>query len=209
MEILHVSRLPPPARELDLPALVGAGAWARLPPAVQRRFAHATHDTTYRGELVLHCSRIGHLFAWVGRLFGGPLAAGNCAAPAVVRVRSDGLGGVVWERHLLLAGHDRLVRSTKSADGTRGIVERTDGGLSMALKVFEDAGALVFESRRYFLSLGPWRLPIPMALAPGVCRVEHHDLGGGRFRFVLSMVHPWWGTTFVQDGEFHDPEVNE
>lgn len=193
---------------LDLPAVVGPAAWARLPAAVQRRFAQAHHDVTYHGHLALHCSRVGRFFALASRLLGGPLTGLRGVVPAVVHVYSDRIGGVVWERRLHSNGRETLVRSTKLAGGARRVVERTDGGLSMELDVFEAGGALVFRSRRYFLALGAWRLPLPMAVMPGVCRVEHHDLGGGRFRFLLSMVHPWWGTTFVQDGVFHDPEVN-
>ncbi|OUM03562.1 DUF4166 domain-containing protein [Variovorax sp. JS1663] len=192
--------------QLDLQTLVGAEGWRRLPVAVQRRFAHAHRDVVYAGELTLHCSPIGRVFAWASALLGGPLTAARGDAPARVRVHGDGRGGVVWERHLALAGHDKVVRSTKLADARGRLVERTDGGLSMALDVFEDGGALVFESRCYFFALGGSRLPIPHLLTPGTCRVEHHDLGAGRFRFVLSMAHPWWGTTFRQSGVFHDPE---
>jgi hypothetical protein len=76
----------------------------------------------------------------------------------------------------------------------------------MALRVFEDDGALVFESQRYFFALGRWHLPVPALLSPGVCRVSHRDLGAGRFRFTLTMTHPRWGQTFHQTGVFADPE---
>ena len=198
---------------LDLAALVGAEGWSRLPAAVQRRFAAAHADTVYRGHMDLHCSRGGRVMALLGALFGGPLT-GRCAqhVPTTVNVRGNGRGGVVWERRFHRAteggdaGPDRVVRSTKEMD-TDGVTlrERTDGGLSMALRVFEDDGMLVFESRRYFLALGDWRLPVPALLSPGVCRVSHRDLGAGRFRFTLTMTHPLWGRTFHQTGVFADP----
>lgn len=196
-----------PRAELDLPAVLGPAAWGRLPAAVQRRFARGHRDVTYRGELVLHCSPVGRLFALASRLVGDPLTGTRGTVSAIVHVRSDAAGGVVWERHLGLPGREKVVRSTK-LPGSHGVVERTDGGVAMDLDVFEADGALVFQSRRYVLALGRWRVPVPAALTPGVCRVEHHDLGAGRFRFVLSMVHPWWGVTFLQNGVFHDPEVN-
>ena len=198
-----------PAPALDIAALLGPAAWSRLPEAVRRRFARGHGDAVYEGTLALHCSAIGRCFALASRLLGGPLTAERApAVPAHVRVRGDGRGGMVWERHLRVAGgkRERIVRSTKLADGASGLVERTDGGLAMVLSVFEEEGALVFESRRYFLALGRWRLPVPMLLTPGVCRVEHHDEGGGRFRFTLSMVHPLWGETFHQTGVFTDPQ---
>src|SRR5438477_12663303 len=87
------------ATPLDLPALVGATGWARLPQAVQRRFGAAHANATYIGRMDLRCSRIGHCHAWMARLFGGPLTRINASAvPTAVRVYDNGRGGVVWER---------------------------------------------------------------------------------------------------------------
>jgi len=192
---------------LDIASRLPASDWSNLPQAVRRRFAAARHDTTYDGALDLDCSLVGRGFALLSRLAGGPLP--GCrreAVPARVRVYDDGHGGVVWERHLHMPAGVRVVRSTKMAGPGRALVERTDGGLAMLLDVFADEGALVFRSRRYFLAFGRWRLPVPGLLTPGTCRVEHRDLGAGRFRFTLSMVHPLWGRTFHQTGVFRDPE---
>lgn len=209
MDLLHRTTIPAvPVQALDIAALVGPPAWQRLPAAVRRRFARGHADTHYAGALDLHCSRIGRCFACFAAVLGGPLTTLRAAGvPAVVRVHGDARGGVVWERRLRMrGGGERVVRSTKEAGPGGALVERTDGGLAMELDVYEEAGALVFRSRRYFLALGPARLPIPMLLTPGVCRVAHIDEGDGRFRFTLSMVHPWWGTTFRQSGLFTDPK---
>jgi len=193
---------------LDMASIVGPQAWARLPAAVRRRFARAHADATYVGALDLACSPVGRCYALLTRIFGGPLTAIRSAAvPARVRVYGDGRGGVVWERHLDAAAGARVVRSTKlKGEHDHTLIERTDGGLSMVLDVYEEEGALVFRSRRYFLACGSWRLPIPMLLTPGACRVEHRDQGGGTFLFLLTMVHPWWGCTFRQSGLFADPK---
>ena len=196
------------AAALDLPALVGAAGWARLPAAVQRRFGNAHADTSYLGRMDLHCSRIGRVYAWLARLVGGPLPRIDATAvPTTVNVSRNGHGGVVWERrfHGGAAQAGCTVRSTKEIDAGGGLLERTDGGLSMALDVFEEEGSLVFRSSRYWLVLGALRLPIPALLTPGVCRVTHTDLGQGLFRFTLSMAHPLWGQTFHQSGVFADP----
>ncbi len=193
---------------LDLQSFVGAAAWARLPPAVQRRFATAHADASYEGHMTLRCSLIGRLYAACSHVLGGPLPNRNASdIGTTVRVRDNGRGGVVWERdfHAGQDGWRHVVRSTKEADARGGLMERTDGGLSMSLDVFEENGELVFRSRRYWLLLGPWRLGIPAWLAPGTCRVVHTDLGAGRFRFTMSMVHALWGETFYQTGVFSDP----
>lgn len=198
---------------LDLAGLVGPEGWQRLPAAVRRRFGHrAQAPVVYEGRMDLHCSALGRVFAALGRGIGGPLTRERAAGvPTRVRVKPDGRGGVVWERQFIgLGGRagrpPRVVRSTKCRAGDGGLVERTDGGLAMRLAVFEQAGALVFESRGYFLDLFGWALPLPTWCTPGTCRVEHQDRGGGRFRFVMTMRHRWWGETFRQCGVFVDPQ---
>lgn len=203
--------LPAPLSEspapLDLAALLGPAAWARLPAAVRRRFAAGHAEAHYQGELSLRCSRIGRLFAWASRCFKGPLTTLRAShLPATVRVAPDGQGGVVWERWIGSGTAAACVSSTKERGPDGGLVERTVGGLGMALDLFEQDGALVFQSRRYFLAWRGLRLPLPNWASPGVCRVSHQDLGGGCFRFSLSMTHPLWGETFHQTGVFADPE---
>ena len=152
------------------------------------------------------------MFALASRLFGSPLSGVTSnAVPTSVRVFDDGRGGMVWERSFHTAGDGapHVVRSTKQLGADGGLLERTDGGLSMALDVFEERGALVFESRRFTLMLGRLRLPVPALLTPGTCRVTHTDLGDGLFRFELDMVHPLWGHTFHQSGVFADPVADD
>lgn len=194
---------------LDLAALLGAAQWHRLSPAIRRRFAAGHAPVRYSGALDVRRSRMGRCFAWASRLLGGPLLdADEDGVPAEVRVHCDARGGVVWERHLRLPGRRdaAVVRSTKLRGPDGGLQERTSGGLSMALDVVVEDGALVFYSRRYFLALGAFCVPIPDGLTPGRCRVEHRDEGPGTFRFTLDMAHPLWGCTFFQTGVFTDPE---
>ena len=194
-----------PRRSLDLAVLVGAAGWSRLPPAVRRRFGVGHGSATYHGTMELRCSRTGRLFARLSRLFGSPLCgASEASLEASVRVFDDGHGGMVWERDF----RSQVVRSTKQLDADGRLLERTDGGLSMGLVVYELDGALVFESRRFLLLLRRLRVRVPALLTPGTCRVVHTDLGGGRFRFDLDMVHPLWGRTFHQSGVFADPVVD-
>lgn len=198
------------ARPLDLAALVGATGWARLAPAIRRRFAAGHAPVCYAGRMTLACSALGRLYAALARPFGAPLTRARVRdLPTLVDVHADARGGVVWTRLFGGVGGaaaGQRVRSTKELDADGGLLERTDGGLAMALDVFEEDGALVFESRRFWLMRGRWRMPVPLWLSPGRCRVAHADLGDGTFRFTLSMTHPWFGETFRQDGVFVDPQ---
>jgi hypothetical protein len=166
------------------------------------RFAAGHADVVYRGQMDLHCSAWGRLLAWLAAPLGAPLCPQRAQqVPTTVSVRADGHGGVVWTRDM----DGKTVQSTKRRHPDGGVWECTRGGLSMALDVFEDAGALVFESRRYCWLFGPVRLPLPHWLGPGRCRVTHEDLGGCRFRFTLAMQHPVLGETFRHTGVFVDP----
>jgi hypothetical protein len=161
--------------------------------------------------MALDRSAAGLAFALLALPFRAPLPwRRSGAAPAEVRVRDDGAGGVVWERWLDLgaAGGPVLIRSTKRLGPDGALLECVEGGLGMVLALREEDGALVFESRRYFLALGgAWRVPLPAALTPGRCRVTHAEENGDprRFRFTLEIRHPLWGRCFHQTGVFEDP----
>lgn len=198
---------------LDLSALLGAREWERLRPAIRRRFAagHAAAAPVYRGTMALGRSPVGLAFALLALPFRTPLPWRRAgAAPAEVRVRDDGAGGVVWERRLDLgaAGGPVLIRSTKRLGPDGALLECVEGGLGMMLALREENGALVFESLRYFVALGDAiRVPVPATLTPGRCRVTHAEEDGDprRFRFTLEMRHPLWGLCFHQTGVFEDP----
>jgi Domain of unknown function (DUF4166) len=198
-----------PAEPLHIETLLPAGDWAALSPDIRRRFAaaHAHAPVIYRGALTIRRSPIGALFALLAAPLGQPLPrrAGEDITTEV-HVSPDARGGMVWERWLLAQGRPAArVRSTKRM-GQGGLEECTDRGLGMALDVFTENGALVFQSRGYFFSIGRWRLRLPGWAGPGTCRVTHTSLSAELFRFTLEMRHPFFGMIFVQRGMFIDPE---
>lgn len=199
---------PRPPAGPDFETLVGPFGWRRLHPEVRRRFSddHAA-AVTYPGRLEVERNWAGLLFALGAKLLGGPLPVARAAgAAAIVCVRSNGQGGVVWERWLELR-KDRAplrIASTKQTDDSGRLLECVEGGLGMVLRVFEQGRGLVFESQSYFMTLFGRRVPLPHWLTPGVCRVEHHHVTEGQFRFGLTVTHPVFGRTFAQTGIFHD-----
>jgi hypothetical protein len=161
----------------------------------------------YRGAMDVRMNWLGWLFARACRLIGTPLAPWpGVGVPVAVSVRSLPGGAILWERAYAYRGRPGLnIASRKEAAPDGSLLEITRGGLGMRLAVTVEAGAIIFRSTAYFWRLGVVRLPIPTWLTPGRACVVHRDLGGGRFHFELSFVHPLAGETFVNAGDFRDP----
>ncbi len=185
--------------------VLGAAAWSRLPEAVRERFADTTATARYAGAFeVVRASVVGRVFAWLGTMFGTPVAprTGDNVA-ATVTVQPDA-HGVAWNREYHWAdGARHLVKSTKVVTGEGRLIEKLAARLCMPLATFEDGGVLHFVSRGYYFDLGfGLRLWLPALLSPGVTHVEHIDLGHGWFRFTMTVTHPLLGEVFFQTGRF-------
>ena len=192
-------------------ALLGAGAWNRLPSGVQARFSKRLLPgaaVTYVGEIVeSRRTWAGFLLTQLCRVVGAPLPLHDAVgAPAVVTVTEDGrTGGQFWTR---MYGQDRgfpqVIHSSKRFGGPTGLEEYLGRGVGIALTVRADEQALHFLSRHYFLALGGVRLRLPRWMAPGDLTISHIDRGEGAFAFVLALRHPLLGEIINQTGVFHD-----
>jgi hypothetical protein len=193
---------------LDFRRLVGEAAWSRLPLAVRERFGlhRVGEEITYPGEMVVRASRFGLFLAQACRLIGTPLAPWTGeAVPMRVVVRMEA-GGVVWDRWYGFVGRPEILVTSRKQLGRAGeLLEVARGGLGMRSEVTVEAGVLHFRGVGYVWVLGPMVIPLPTFLTPGVAHVVHEDLGGGRFRFAMSFIHPWLGETIFQEGVFTDP----
>jgi hypothetical protein len=153
---------------------------------------------------VVRASALGRVFAWVGTLFGTPVAprAENHVAARVL-VRPDARG-VAWDREYLWADGTRsLVCSTKVVTEDGLLIEMLPARLCMPLDTYVEGGVLHFVSRGYYFHLGAgFRLWLPALLSPGVTHVEHIDLGHGWFRFTMTVTHPLGGEVYFQTGRF-------
>jgi hypothetical protein len=190
--------------------VLGPDAWNRLPEAVRERFADTTAAACYAGAFeVVRASALGRVFAWVGTLFGTPVAPrveDNVAARVLVLPDTH---GVAWNREYLWSdGKRHLVRSTKVVTADGSLIEKLPARLCMPLDTYEDGGVLHFVSRGYYFDLGfgavgaGFRLWLPDIVSPGVTHVEHIDLGHGWFRFTMTVTHPLLGEVFFQTGRF-------
>jgi hypothetical protein len=209
----HVTTLPAPlTRERahdptphGLRHVLGAAAWQRLPEAVRERFADGAAAVTYAGAFeIVRANWMGKAFAWLGVMFGTPVAprCGNDVAARVL-VRPD-REGVVWTRiYEWPDGGANHVRSTKVVTPLGTLVEKLPARLNMPLHAYEAGRVLHFVSQGYYFDLGfGLRLPLPAPFSPGVTHVEHIDLGHGWFRFTMTVTHPRLGELFFQTGRF-------
>ena len=201
--------------DLRYRALMGQKAWEALAPDVRRRFSHrlaAGESLVYSGQIVeTHLSRLGRLLVTAARLIGGPfpLRAYGAGEPTVVTVTEDKASqGQFWTRlYGWGRGFPQIVHSSKRFAGPTGLEEYVGCGIGVALTLHEEAGALVFRSAGYFLSILGRRLRLPAWLSPGDLRVCHRDLGDGRFVFGLTLDHPRFGCLLSQTALFRDQEA--
>lgn len=197
--------------DLRFRALVPEADWARLPPAVQRRFTKRLgpgEGAVYVGRVVeTDLTPLGWLLAQGLRLVGGPLPTSRIAnVPSVVAVTQDGAGnGQIWTRlYARGSGFPQAIHSAKRFQGPTGLEERVGAGLGMSLRVLVEDRALVFRSERYFIDLPGFRLMLPRWLTPGILTVSHSATGARSFRFVLEIRHAWAGRLLRQEAEFAD-----
>jgi hypothetical protein len=191
-------------------------AWWELPAATRARFEY--HDALYTGTMKLHSSRAGRWVARLCGLVGSPLPPPHeLPLPTTVRVEPDGAtGGSRWTRSYAFPTHLTSVSSVKALDVDGTLVERLGFGLRMRLVLYVRDGALCFDSAGYYVDC-PWpawrgrrhcacRIPLPAWFLPGRTCVAHHDLGGGRFRFTMTIRHRLLGELFRHDGVFRSVE---
>jgi len=184
--------------------------WHQLHPNVQRRFNRLPSETEpiiYDGIMEqVSCSRAGWLFAFLSQIIGNPLSPhqGRQIPMEVVLTTRPGQPGVYWQRSYQFPNKPPFsVTSVKKDDQGR-MMEMVGGGFGMFLVVFAENGELHFKSTRYFWKFWRWYVPLPHWLSPGETHVIHQDLGGGEFRFTITMDHPILQRTFFQTGVFHE-----
>lgn len=197
--------------DLRFRALIPDADWARLPPAVRRRFTKRLGpgaSAVYVGQVVeTRMSVAGWLLAQAACLVGAPLPTSRTEGVAsVVSVTEDARGGgQIWTRlYARPCGFPQMIHSAKRFAGPTGLEEHVGAGLGMALRVAVEDGALAFRARFYFLDLFGLRLHLPAWLSPGALTVTHAETDEGGFRFTLDLRHPWFGPLIRQDAVFRD-----
>jgi hypothetical protein len=198
--------------DLRFRALIGEQSWARLPPAVQKRFSKRLSPdaaVVYAGEVLeTRLSRAGRIVSFLARVIGAPLPLDNgMTGAAVVTVTENAaLGGQCWTRTYARRGRfPQVIHSAKCFSGPTGLEEYVGYGVGMSLAVTEREGALAFRSTRYVIAVGGLRIHLPRLIEPGTMEVVHQDEGGGAFLFTLALTHPWLGELVYQAARFRGP----
>mgnify|MGYP003693642847 CR=1 FL=1 len=171
--------------------MLGTDAWNRLPEAVRERFADTAAAANYAGAFeIVRASALGRVFAWLGTLFGTPVAprAGtNVAARVLVRPdarrRRPGIANTAGR-----TAHATSCDPRRWSTNDGQLIEKLPARLCMPLDTYEEGGVLHFVSRGYYFRsrFGTCRLWLPAPVVPGVTHVEHIDLGHGWFRFTMT-----------------------
>lgn len=200
--------------------LLSEREWRELPQEVRRRFeidSVSPRPKIYAGRVVAtRLSRLGRLLARVAGLIGTPLPETDGAiGPASVSIAWNGkLDGQIWTRVYGRPGRfPQVVHSVKRFAGPTGLEEfvgpGATWGIGMTLRLSVEAGALVFRSDRYFLSVGVRRFNLPLWCEPGRMTIRHRQIGGPQFRFTLDLDHRWFGALIHQDCVFSDCHITD
>ena len=191
-------------------ALLPKEDWDTLPCDVQRRFSKALgpgQSVTYIGKITaFRRNRWGWALAQALRLAGGPLPiCPELGMASVVSVTEDAAGaGQNWTRlYANKTGFPQVIHSAKRFDGPSGLTEHIGAGISMALGLSVENGALVFKSKGFYCG----RLRLPRWMAPGAVEVRHKNLGFGRFEFSLALRHPLLGELLYQAAEYREERL--
>jgi len=202
-----------PLLDLRFARLLGPDDWARLPPAIRRRFSkHITPDCEVHYDGLIEHTTLnlaGRALAQLLRLIGAPLPldADNHGQRACVSINEarDG-SGQRWTRRYdrTRARRPQTITSTKSFAGRTGCAEWVTPWLGMELGLRAEEDALYFESRTYCLKILGRRVVLPRGLSPGTIRVGHHHIRASEFRFTLTLTHPLFGRLVDQAILFRD-----
>jgi hypothetical protein len=201
---VHAARLRLDTRYRDLLSPVD---WAQLPLVVQQRFSrHLAPGETklFTGAVVkTELSPLGRIMALVLRPLNIIPAHHGSTGPSTVVV-TEGAAGQTYDRVYGRQHGTAQVISTTKCFRASGLAEELGHGLAMRLSISVEERALVFRSLSYQWTAFGRTVTLPRWLSPGRARIEHADIDGRRFRFTLTLEHPWLGRLVEQVAEYVD-----
>lgn len=206
------SHTPSPVTEGALIRTAMGGSWHALSEKTRARFeTDPAKPVEYVGSMSeVRASALGKCFAYAALLMGSPLIpySGTNVPIDVLVYTTPQRAGIFKKRTYHFAGRKPFTVETFMAnDAKHGFIEYAALGLGMTMEVRANGGKLYFHGKRYLLHIGPFYIPLPHFLTPGLAQVEHSDHGDDAFRVRIEMRHPWFGVLFVQDGIFREKKA--
>ena len=186
--------------------------WEYLHPDIQKRFSKTPPLGTvlyYKGTITkLWCSRVGQWLAyltypWVG---GALIPYRDEHFPIDIAVFSKIADSAIYKRRWYqLNKHPPIIfTSSMYAGSNNTLLEYVGCGLGMILKVSAVDQELHFHSQGYFWQIGRKKISLPPFLTPGHTWLIHRNQSPEAFKVQITITHPWWGVTFMQEGEFYE-----
>lgn len=185
--------------------------WYALPENIRNRFSEnpdIDKPVAYDGNMTEVTTSIsGKIFAFFSRILGAPLLPySGKNVPIDVKVFGEtGTDDVIKQRTYHFPGKKPFtVSSRMTLNEKEEFLECVGMGLAMRMDIFAKDDALHFQSTGYSWSCGRFKINIPLFMTPGNAHITHTDIDDDRFRVRIEMVHPWFGTMFLQDGVFKE-----
>ena len=166
-------------------------AWGRVGEAV-RQF-HGTRS----GLRASGMFRIVSGERWLARLLARVLGLPKASEAAALRLEVTPQGeGERWSRQF---GQDRLVSIQQP--GPENVLIERHGLAEFLFRLREEQGAIIYETQRVAMCLGPLRLPLPRWLAPQVTASEAPGTQPNRVLTRVMIKAPFVGVLLQYEGE--------
>jgi len=186
--------------------------WLTLHPEIQARFARnplLDQPLYYTGTLSeLRCSWFGRILGYLTMpmIKGALLPFNDQNFPVDIEVYSrPGSLAIFKQRIYRLHGRAPIQFTSFMLEGSKGeVLEYVGMGLGMKLLLRVQDGDLYFTSDGYFWEIFGRRLPLPALLTPGKTFLCHRNETSDKFNIRIEIRHPWFGTSFVQAGQFRE-----
>lgn len=186
--------------------------WTELHPDIQLRFGRNPlpgKPLHYVGHLTeLSCSRFGRVLGYLTMplIKGALMPYTDANFPVDIQVSSKENSAAIYKQRIYkLHGRKPVQFTSFMRESSKGeVLEYVGMGLGMKLLLDVRDGNLHFQSDGYFWEVFGVRIPIPPLMTPGKTILCHRNNSPTQFDIHIAIVHPLFGTSFIQAGVFHD-----
>lgn len=181
--------------------------WDSLPPALKKHYANRGYsDDVVKLDGVMHIkmSKLTRLMKPLFRLLGAlvPYEGENISTTVYSKSEPDS-NNYILERHFNFEDKKPYVfRSSLNPIEGDEVVEIMKFGVGWRCKFDFVDGKVLLLHRGFVVRMFGKLLPLPLALLMGKGYAEEEATGEDSFKMLMTITHPWFGTTFDYRGEF-------